>query len=229
MIGAKDMAFPKLNAIAFWLLPPAGLLLLSSLFIPAGSAQAGWWSYPPISTQVPQGVVINGESLWLISIFLIGVSSLLGAVNFLSTIVWMRAPGMTFFRMPIFVWTILSAQLLQLLCLPALTGAGHLTIFDLNFGTTFFQPFAQGSPVLYQHLFWFYSHPAVYVMVLPSFGIFSEIIPAFTRSPPVRLSIGCTSFDRDRSGEHLSVGTITCLLAGLPIGCGCCLCLPQCW
>jgi cytochrome c oxidase subunit I len=183
MIGAKDMAFPKLNAIAFWLLPPAGLLLLSSLFIPAGSAQAGWWSYPPISTQVPQGVGINGESLWLISIFLIGISSLLGAVNFISTIVWLRAPGMTFFRMPIFVWTILSAQLLQLLCLPALTGAVILLFFDLNFGTTFFQPFAQGSPVLYQHLFWFYSHPAVYVMVLPSFGIFSEIIPAFTRSP----------------------------------------------
>ena len=183
MIGAKDMAFPKLNAIAFWLLPPAGLLLLSSLFIPAGSAQAGWWSYPPISTQVPQGVVINGQSLWLISIFLLGVSSLLGAVNFISTIVWMRAPGMTFFRMPIFVWTILSAQLLQLLCLPALTGAAILLFFDLNFGTSFFQPFAQGSPVLYQHLFWFYSHPAVYVMVLPSFGIFSEIIPAFTRSP----------------------------------------------
>ena len=183
MIGAKDMAFPKLNAIAFWLLPPAGLLLLSSLFIPAGSAQAGWWSYPPISTQMPQGVVINGESLWLISIFLIGISSLLGAVNFISTIVWMRAPGMTFFRMPIFVWTILSAQLLQLLCLPALTGAVILLFFDLNFGTTFFQPFDQGSPVLYQHLFWFYSHPAVYVMVLPSFGIFSEIIPAFTRNP----------------------------------------------
>ncbi|WP_295615517.1 cbb3-type cytochrome c oxidase subunit I [Chamaesiphon sp. GL140_3_metabinner_50] len=183
MIGARDMAFPKLNAIAFWLLPPAGLLLLSSLFIPAGSAQAGWWSYPPISTQVPQGVVINGESLWLISIFLIGISSLLGAVNFISTIIWMRAPGMTFFRMPIFVWTVLSAQLLQLVCLPALTGAVILLFFDLNFGTTFFQPFAQGSPVLYQHLFWFYSHPAVYVMVLPSFGIFSEIIPAFTRNP----------------------------------------------
>ena len=183
MIGARDMAFPKLNAIAFWLLPPAGLLLLSSLFIPAGSAQAGWWSYPPISTQVPPGVVVNGESLWLISILMLGISSLLGAVNFISTIVWMRAPGMTFFRMPIFVWTVLSAQLLQLLCLPALTGAAILLFFDLNFKTTFFQPFAQGSPVLYQHLFWFYSHPAVYVMVLPSFGIFSEIIPAFTRNP----------------------------------------------
>ena len=183
MIGAKDMAFPKLNAIAFWMIPPAGLLLLSSLFIPAGSAQAGWWSYPPLSTQVPLGVVVNGQSIWLISLLLLGISSIMGAVNFISTIIWMRAPGMTFFRMPIFVWTILSAQLLQLFCLPSLTGAAILLFFDLNFGTTFFQPFEQGSPVLYQHLFWFYSHPAVYVMVLPTFGIFSEVIPAFTRNP----------------------------------------------
>ena len=183
MIGAKDMAFPKLNAIAFWMLPPAGLLLLSSLFIPAGSAQAGWWSYPPVSTQVPLGVIVNGQSIWLISVLMLGISSIMGAVNFLSTIFWMRAPGMTFFRMPIFVWTVLSAQPLQLFCLPALTGAAILLFFDLNFGTSFFQPFEQGSPVLYQHLFWFYSHPAVYVMVLPAFGIFSEIIPAFTRNP----------------------------------------------
>ncbi|MGP1375233.1 MAG: cytochrome c oxidase subunit I [Almyronema sp.] len=183
MIGARDMAFPKLNAIAFWILPLAGLLLLASLFIPAGSAQAGWWSYPPISTQVPAGVRVSGETFWLISLFLLGVSSIMAAVNFIATIVWMRAPGMTFFRLPIFVWTVLSAQLLQLFCLPALTGALILLFFDLNLGTHFFQPFAQGNPILYQHLFWFYSHPAVYVMVLPSFGIFSEVIPAFTRNP----------------------------------------------
>ena len=184
MIGAKDMAFPKLNAIAFWIIPPAGLLLLSSLFIPAGSAQAGWWSYPPISTQLPSGVVgLNGETLWIVSLFMLGISSIMGGVNFVSTIVWMRAPGMTFFRMPIFVWTVMSAQLLQLFCLPVLTGALILLFFDLNLGTGFFQSAQQGSPVLYQHLFWFYSHPAVYVMVLPSFGIFSEIIPAFTRNP----------------------------------------------
>ena len=183
MIGARDMAFPKLNAIAFWIIPPAGVILLSSFFLPSGSAQAGWWSYPPISLQNPSHMLLNGETLWLISLIMLGISSIMGAVNFISTIVWMRAPGMYFFRMPIFVWTILSAQLLQLFCLPALTGAAVLLFFDLNFGTSFFDPFTGGSPVLYQHLFWFYSHPAVYVMVLPAFGVFSEVIPALTRNP----------------------------------------------
>jgi cytochrome c oxidase subunit 1 len=183
MIGAEDMAFPKLNAIAFWILPPAGLLMLSSFFLPHGSAQAGWWSYPPISLQLPSGQPINGEVFWIVSLFLIGVSSILGGVNFVTTIVWMRAPGMTFFRMPVFVWTVLSAQLLQLFCLPSLTGALVLLFFDLSLGTQFFKPLESGDPIIYQHLFWFYSHPAVYVMALPAFGIFSEIIPAFSRSP----------------------------------------------
>jgi cytochrome c oxidase subunit 1 len=183
MIGARDMAFPSLNAIAFWIIPPAGLLLLVSFLLPSGTAQAGWWSYPPLSIQNPSGHLINGEFVWIFSIFLLGISSILGGINFVTTIVRMRAPGMTFFRMPIFVWTVLSAQLLQLFCLPALTGAAILLFFDLTFGTSFFNPFQEGSPILYQHLFWFYSHPAVYVMVLPAFGIFSEIIPAFARKP----------------------------------------------
>jgi cytochrome c oxidase subunit I len=114
---------------------------------------------------------------------LIGVSSIMGAVNFVTTIMWMRAPGMTFFRMPLFVWTVLSAQLLQLFCLPALTGGLILLFFDLVLGTNVFNAFQDGSPILYQHLFWFYSHPAVYVMALPAFGIFSEILPAFSRNP----------------------------------------------
>ncbi len=183
MIGAKDMAFPKLNAIAFWILPVAGILLLLSFLLPSGSAQAGWWSYPPVSLQNPSERLINGQFLWILSIVLLGVSSIMGGVNFVTTIVKLRAPGMTFFRMPIFVWTVLSAQLLQLFCLPALTGGAILLLFDLSFGTNFFKPLAGGNPVLYQHLFWFYSHPAVYVMVLPAFGIFSEIIPAFARKP----------------------------------------------
>jgi cytochrome c oxidase subunit 1 len=183
MIGARDMAFPKLNAMAFWIIPPAGLLLLLSFLLPSGTAQAGWWSYPPLSIQNPSGHLINGEFVWILSIFLLGISSIMGGVNFVTTIIRMRAPGMTFFRMPIFVWTVLSAQLLQLFCLPALTGAAILLFFDLTFGTSFFNPFQEGSPILYQHLFWFYSHPAVYVMVLPAFGIFSEIIPAFARKP----------------------------------------------
>ncbi len=183
MIGARDMAFPVLNAIAFWILPPSGLLLLSSFFLPSGTAQAGWWSYPPVSIQNPSGHLINGEFIWILSIVLIGISSIMGGVNFITTIVWMRAPGMTFFRMPLFVWTVLSAQLLQLFCLPALTGGMILLFFDLALGTHIFNAFQDGSPILYQHMFWFYSHPAVYVMALPAFGIFSEILPAFSRNP----------------------------------------------
>lgn len=183
MIGARDMAFPVLNAIAFWIIPPSGLLLLSSFFLPSGTAQAGWWSYPPVSLQNPSGHLINGEFIWIASAVLIGVSSIMGGVNFVTTIMWMRAPGMTFFRMPLFVWTVLSAQLLQLFCLPALTGGLILLFFDLVLGTNIFNAFQDGSPILYQHLFWFYSHPAVYVMALPAFGIFSEILPAFSRNP----------------------------------------------
>jgi cytochrome c oxidase subunit 1 len=183
MIGARETAFPVLNAIAFWLIPVLGVLLLSSFFLPSGVAQAGWWSYPPVSIQNPSGRLINGEFIWLVAIALSGVSSLMGAVNLVTTIVQMRAPGMTFFRMPIYVWTTFSAQLLQLVCLPALTGAVILLLFDLSFGTDFFTPSKQGDPVIYQHLFWFYSHPAVYVMALPAFGVFSEVLPAFARKP----------------------------------------------
>ncbi|MEG3937480.1 MULTISPECIES: cytochrome c oxidase subunit I [unclassified Microcoleus] len=183
MIGARDMAFPLLNAISFWIIPFAGILLISSFLLPSGTAQAGWWSYPPVSIQNPSGDLINGQFIWLVSVALLGISSIMGGINFVTTIVRMRAPGMTWFRMPIFVWTVLSAQLLQLFCLPALTAAAVLMLFDLALGTTFFDPFNEGSPILYQHLFWFYSHPAVYVMALPAFGIFSEILPAFSRNP----------------------------------------------
>ncbi len=183
MIGARDMAFPLLNAIAFWIIPPAGILLISSFLLPNGPAQAGWWSYPPISLQVPPGQPLNGELFWILSVTLIGISSIMGGVNFITTIVWMRAPGMTFFRMPVYVWSILSAQLLQLFCLPALTGGLILLLSDLAFGTNFFKPLEGGDPIIYQHLFWFYSHPAVYVMALPAFGIFAEVLPAFARNP----------------------------------------------
>ncbi|MGI8504063.1 MAG: cytochrome c oxidase subunit I [Hassallia sp.] len=183
MIGARDMAFPLLNAISFWILPPAGLLLLSSFFLPNGTAQTGWWSYPPVSLQVPGDQFINGEFIWIVSLVLIGISSIMGAVNFVTTIFWMRAPGMTFFRMPVFVWSVFSAQLLQLINLPALTAALILLLLDLSVGTQFFKPDANGDPIIYQHLFWFYSHPAVYIMALPAFGIFAEILPAFSRNP----------------------------------------------
>ncbi|HEY9644014.1 MAG TPA: cbb3-type cytochrome c oxidase subunit I [Coleofasciculaceae cyanobacterium] len=183
MIGARDMAFPLLNAIAFWIIPPAGILLLSSFLLPNGPAQAGWWSYPPISLQTAPGQIFNGQLVWIVSLILLGISSIMGGVNFIVTIVWMRAPGMTFFRMPVFVWSVLSAQILQLFCLPSLTGALILLLFDLSFGTNIFNSFQNGDPIIYQHLFWFYSHPAVYVMALPAFGIFAEVLPAFSRNP----------------------------------------------
>ncbi|WP_427161610.1 cytochrome c oxidase subunit I [Aliinostoc sp. HNIBRCY26] len=183
MIGAQDMAFPLLNAISFWMIPPGGILLISSFLLPNGTAQSGWWSYPPISLQIPPGQPINGECLWIVSLVIIGISSIMGAVNFVTTIFWMRAPGMSFFRMPVFVWSALSAQLLQLINLPALTGALILLLLDLNFGTQFFKPLENGDPIIYQHLFWFYSHPAVYIMALPAFGIFAEVLPAFSRNP----------------------------------------------
>lgn len=183
MIGARDVAFPVLNAIAFWLMPLVGVLLIGSFFLPTGTAQAGWWSYPPVSIQNPSGNFINGEFLWLLAVATSGISSIMGGVNFVTTVWKLRAPGLTLLKMPVYVWTILSAQILQLFCLPALTGGAVMLLFDLSFGTTFFDPFNQGNPIIYQHLFWFYSHPAVYVMALPAFGVFSEILPVFARKP----------------------------------------------
>ena len=183
MIGAPDMAFPKLNALAFWLVPVFSIVLLISFFVPGGPASSGWWSYPPVSIQNPLGHFLNGQMLWIVAIGLSGVSSIMGAINFVTTIIKMRAPGMGFFKMPIFIWTVLAAQILQLLGLPALTGGAVMLFFDLNFGTSFFNPETGGDPVLFQHFFWFYSHPAVYVMVLPVFGIFSELFPTYSRKP----------------------------------------------
>ncbi|PSB13098.1 cytochrome c oxidase subunit I [filamentous cyanobacterium CCP2] len=183
MIGAQDMAFPRLNAIAFWLVPVFGILLLSSFLLPDGTAQAGWWSYPPVSTQNPSGSWLNGQTVWILAVAISGVSSIMGGVNFVTTIVKMRAPGMTYFRMPAFVWTVLSAQLIQLSALPVLTAGAIMLLFDVTIGTSFFNPEKGGNPILFQHFFWFYSHPAVYVMVLPIFGVFSEVLPTFSRKP----------------------------------------------
>ena len=183
MIGARDMAFPRLNAAAFWMVPVAGILLMASFFLPSGPAQAGWWSYPPVSLQNPTGHLINGEFVWLLAVAISGVSSIMGAINFVTTIVRMRAPGMTWFRMPLFVWAVFSAQIIQLFGLPVLTAGAVMLLFDLSVGTSFFDPAKGGDPVLFQHFFWFYSHPAVYVIILPVFGIFSEIFPVYARKP----------------------------------------------
>lgn len=177
LIGARDMAFPKLNAVAFWMIPPGGILLLCSFFV--GAPGAGWTSYPPLS------LVVNkpGEAIWILSVLLLGTSSILGAVNFLVTLLKMRAPGMTLNKMPLFCWAMLATSALILLSTPVLAGALILLAFDLIVGTAFFNPVGGGNPIVYQHMFWFYSHPAVYIMILPIFGLISEILPVHARKP----------------------------------------------
>lgn len=183
MIGARDMAFPRLNALSFWIIPPAAVLLLSSYFVPGGPAASGWWAYPPLSLQNESGVWYNGQFIWIVSLIMLGTSSILAAINFVVTIVSMRAPGMELFRMPIFIWNTLTISFITLLAGPVLVAALILLGFDLNAGTGFFNPAKGGDPIIYQHMFWFYSHPAVYIMILPAMGIISEILPTFARKP----------------------------------------------
>ncbi|MEM6503055.1 MAG: cytochrome c oxidase subunit I [Cyanobacteria bacterium P01_C01_bin.89] len=179
LLGCNDMAFPRLNAIAFWMIPPGGLLLMGSFFINEGAAASGWTSYPPLS-------LVNGKSgefIWILSILVLGTSSILGAINFLTTIIKMRTPGMKFNNMPLFCWAMFAASILILVSTPVLAGALILLSFDLLAGTSFFNPSGGGDPVVYQHMFWFYSHPAVYIMILPVFGTISEILPVHARKP----------------------------------------------
>ncbi|MGF1574337.1 MAG: cytochrome c oxidase subunit I [Cyanophyceae cyanobacterium] len=178
MIGARDMAFPKLNALAFWLNPPAASLLVLS-FVLEGGAQAGWTSYPPLSLVT----ATTAQSLWILSIILVGTSSILGALNFVVTIWKMRVPSMKWDQMPLFCWAIMATSILALFSTPVLAAGMTLLFFDINFGTSFFRPESGGNVVVYQHLFWFYSHPAVYLMILPIFGIMSEVIATHARKP----------------------------------------------
>lgn len=177
MIGAEDMAFPRLNAIAFWLVPPGGVLLLSSFLV--GAPQSGWTSYPPLSLMSGKW----GEEFWIVSVLLLGTSSILGGINFATTILKMRIKDMDLHSMPLFCWAMLATSALILLSTPVLAGALILLSFDLIAGTSFFNPTGGGDPVVYQHLFWFYSHPAVYIMILPFFGVISEVIPVHSRKP----------------------------------------------
>jgi cytochrome c oxidase subunit 1 len=183
MIGAPDMAFPRINALSFWMLPLGAILLLAGFFVEGGAAAAGWTSYPPLTeSNSPLNSPGAGQDLWIVSLILIGTSSILGGINFLVTIFKMRAPGMTLFRMPIMVWTILVTSVLVVMATPVITSALVMLFIDRNYGGTFFLP-PDGQAVLYQNVFWFYSHPAVYVMVLPAMGVISEVLPVFSRKP----------------------------------------------
>ena len=178
MIGAPDMAFPRLNALSFWMLPFAGILFILSFVVPGGAFDAGWTGYAPLSTGAPLG-----QSFFNIGVQFAGFSSILAAVNFLVTIISMRAPGMTFWRMPLLVWANLATSLLIVAATPFIAGAQFMVLFDRALGTNFFEATAGGDTLSYQHIFWFYSHPAVYIMVLPGFGIVSDVISTNARKP----------------------------------------------
>jgi cytochrome c oxidase subunit I len=178
MIGAPDMAFPRLNALSFWMLPMAGIVFLASFLAPGGAFDAGWTGYAPLSTGAPLG-----QSFFNVGVQLAGFSSIFTALNFLVTIITMRAPGMTFWRMPLLVWANLSTSLLVVAATPFISGVQFMVLFDRLMHTNFFQFGAGGDVISYQHIFWFYSHPAVYIMILPGFGIISEVISVHSRKP----------------------------------------------
>jgi cytochrome c oxidase subunit I len=182
-IGAGDMAFPLLNELSYWLYVVSGLVLMAAFFVPGGAPGTGWTAYAPLSSVGAYNQTPIGQSLWAVGIFINGLSSIAGATNYITTIVNMRAPGMTMFRLPLSVWSLFITAILLILAVPVLSAAGAMLFADLNFGTSFFSPAGGGQPLLWQHLFWFFGHPEVYIMILPAMGLVSEIIPVFARKP----------------------------------------------
>ncbi len=195
MIGADDMAFPTLNMLSYWFMWPAFICIGLSFFAPGNGAAAGWTSYPPLSViHAAAPGSLNAQTLWLLGITFVGVSSMMGSVNYMTTIIQMRAPGMTMFRLPLTIWGMFITAVLQAFALPVLTAAGFMQLLDRTLGTGFFLPeglvannsamaAGGGQPLLFQHLFWFYSHPAVYIMILPAMGMVSDMISCFARKP----------------------------------------------
>jgi len=179
MVGAPDMALPRLNNLSFWILPLAFLMLISTLFMPGGGPGFGWTFYAPLSTTYAPDSV----TFFIFAIHLMGASSIMGSINIITTILNMRAPGMSLMQMPLFVWSWLITAYLLLAVMPVLAGAVTMMLFDIHFGTSFFNSAGGGDPVLFQHIFWFFGHPEVYIMILPAFGIVSQIIPTFSRKP----------------------------------------------
>jgi len=178
MIGAPDMAFPRMNNWSFWLLPPAAILLVLAQLFPGGGAGVGWTLYPPLTIQ--QGMSMD---LTIFAVHILGMSSIMGSINIITTILNMRAPGMTLMKMPLFVWTWLITAYLLVAVMPVLAGAVTMLLTDRHFDTHFFNPAGGGDPVLFQHIFWFFGHPEVYVIAIPAFGVVSQVIPAFSRKP----------------------------------------------
>ena len=182
-IGAGDMAFPLLNELSYWLYVISGFVILGAFFAPGGAPGTGWTAYAPLSAVPAYNGTQVGQSLWGVAIFINGLSSIAGATNYITTIVNLRAPGMTMFRMPLTVWSLFVTAILLVLAVPVLSAAAAMLFADLNLGTSFFKPAGGGQPLLWQHLFWFFGHPEVYIMILPAMGLASEIIPVFARKP----------------------------------------------
>ncbi len=183
MIGARDMAYPKLNMLSFWVSFPGGLVMAASFFVENGPAATGWTAYPPLSAVPDYTGVTLGQTLWIVSVIILGTGSIMGAVNYITTIINMRATGMTFFRMPLTIWALFITAILQLMATPVLAAALGMLLFDRTLGTHFFAPTGGGQVLLWQHIFWFYSHPAVYIMILPSMGFVSDVLATFARKP----------------------------------------------
>jgi len=183
MIGARDMAFPVLNMLSFWSGVVGGVVMLAGFFVPGGHAASGWTAYAPLSASAIYTGVDWGQNLWNISLIIIGASSLMGSINYITTIINMRAPGMTWFRLPLVIWSLFVTAILLLLALPVLTAALTMLLADRMLGTHFFLPAGGGEPLLWQHLFWYFGHPEVYVLVLPAMGVTSDVLSTFSRKP----------------------------------------------